>query len=768
MKAALLLFGAALCAGVHAIEETVDYETAILALEGKLHDIEFRVRERSRMLSQDPTALADKEQMLRAPNNVSSAHFRSFSQWDTTWWPYIGGCFAVICLILLVGAVQEVYETPGTKLSWANPVRMVTAYVRASDTLKQLCAYNPWTDPGQAPSANPYRLVAIVGPLTKNAIQGGEDLEGFKFTLPSKAGYVGILLMTTLTFVMQLYFPWKLVTGKLHGASFVFQGLKTVEYYSDNMAAVFLDLVPLTIMSSKFFVQVEDKVRSEFNQCLYLWRFLSKTEGTQAGTYVGVSKPWAWFWIAVSLSVNTYIAVLMTFYVVLSIATQSGDLMGFILSIFGSLGMIDFDDALLGALPEWTQWYAEHTCRCHPQGGHWAGASADFFGGPESVKDKESAREMGGIKEDNLVRSEAKTKELGHVIPKDGDMGNRWYWRRPKYVKIGIQLTNERPSLGFLFSGTTITSVSTSGAAARAVEMNVVEKGRKKDPVLNVPGADYFNWDDSHKKFSARAGKSQKGGPGDGDAQALSGFALGQPTEREGCFAFRSKEDNSKMGACRYGNYYGKRYPYLYCGKDFEYEKLDYKDAKREVFEREKLGFIDGTTKFDIGTDPVVKGRTVKGMVQARPWQSNNSLMKEQSPELDIDEDADYLLRGTGLEPGMSIWKINDKPVSTPDQIREELRALKGDCLSLETQRFDASKVAAVESTEFGKESFDNVAWNVKEFTMTVLVAGDEDSSIDDLFHSLFYTLIRILLLGSLLFIFCVYVTDSKGNHVGI
>eukprot|EP01065_Artemidia_motanka_P048247 TRINITY_DN7730_c5_g1_i1.p2 TRINITY_DN7730_c5_g1~~TRINITY_DN7730_c5_g1_i1.p2 ORF type:complete len:752 (+),score=301.92 TRINITY_DN7730_c5_g1_i1:99-2354(+) len=718
-----------------------DYEATIAVLTDRLQQVESMIRHRAAMKLQTNMQFSAALGLVRSEPDFSSHPDWDvqWNEWRKTWWPYVGGVFAVVCLLLLMGAINEVVAPAGQKLTWADPLKMITAYVRESDTFKQLCPYNPWFDPGQAPSPNPYRLMAIVGPNSCDAIQPeGDDDDGFKYTLPSRGGYVGMFIMTMLTLIMQLYFPWKLVTGKLYGGDFVFHGLKTVVYYQDNLGAVFLDLVPLTVMSAKFFVQVEDKIRGEFNQCLFLWRFLVDTDLSYAGKYVGVNKAWSWMWISISLGINTYIAVLMTFFVVLSICTQSGDLMSFILSIFGSLGMIDFDDTLMGALPQWTQWYAEHTARCHPQGGHWAGCPADFFGGPESVKSGDAARETGGLRADKLAADKG---------------GSRNEFLRKKYVKVGIQLTNERPSLGFFFVGNTITKVSASGAAARAINMSVLDRHRQAGE----------KWDDTHRSQSASArgqGASQKGGSPIG----VEDPALGQPTERDGLIAMCSVPSNERFGTCPMGNFYGRRFPFLYCGSDFTWEKVKYDgDATSTIDQDKKIGFIRANTKLDIASDPVVKGRDVLKMIRTRPWQQDAGDKIESA-----DEDADFLLRGVGLEPGMCIWKINDKPVSTPDQIREELRLLKGDCLNHKTSTFDQGKLAAVSSTGHGKESFNAVPWNTKEFTMTLSVAGDEDSKIDDLFHSLFYTLIRILLLGSLLLIFCVYVTNAQGVHVGI
>jgi len=752
MKLGLLLVAAALCPGVQGMQES-EYETAIQMLEVQLRDVELRVKERNKKMAQ-ANGLESIEERAATNSSVVDANsdLVSFSDWNTTWWPYIGGTFVVISLILLYGAIREGQGWPEDKATlFTSPARVIATYIRETDTLKQLCPYNPWTDPGQAPSPNPYRLVAIMGPWGRDGYDE-QNAHGFKWTLPSSAGYVGIMLMTTLTFVMQMYFPWKLVTGKLHGASFVFQGLKTIFYYQNNIGAVFLDLVPLSVMSAKFFVQVEDKVRSEFNQCLFLWRNTLATETSAAAEYKGLPhRAWSWFWIAVSLGINTYIAVLMTFYVVLSITTQSGDMMGFILSIFGSLGMIDFDDALLGALPEWTMWYQEHTnAGGHPQGGHWAGASADFFGGPESIKCADDAFEGGGNRIEDLAK-------FGPVIDNANKQGKD-YWKRPKYIRVGIQLTNDRPNLGFLYKGNMITQLSNSGAAVRAISMSALDKAREeaKEGKGGEEGK-ALTWDATHKENSSRPGKSQKGDPS----------ALGQPTEREGLKRVISTTENEPFGDCPYGNYFGKRFPYLFTGKDFDYFEVEYDTDEYPKIHGEEggpIGFVNASASIDIGNSPVVKGWVVKKMLKGRPWQ--NSPLVSKSDEKPIDDDKHYVLRGTGLEAGMCIWKINDRNVSTPEQIKEELRALKGSCLD-EDQKFD-NKLQADGGKVQKAEKFDKVGWNVKEFTMTLSVAGDEDSSVDDLFHSLFYCFIRILLFGSLMFIFMVYVTDKNGKHVGI
>eukprot|EP01062_Namystynia_karyoxenos_P015975 TRINITY_DN15831_c0_g1_i1.p1 TRINITY_DN15831_c0_g1~~TRINITY_DN15831_c0_g1_i1.p1 ORF type:complete len:802 (+),score=303.40 TRINITY_DN15831_c0_g1_i1:97-2406(+) len=718
-------------------------EEQIAALTSRLQQVEAELAHRQRgqrRLTKLLGAVREEPNFSEHPDWQ-----KKFSEWKETWWPIVGGCFAFVCTLLLVGSIDDAVREPTTKLTWgSNPIMMLMYYVRESDTFKQLCPYNPWMDPGQAPSPNPYRLVAIVGPNVCNAIKDNENDGGFKWTLPTMGGYIGIVITTCLVFIMQMYFPWKLVTSMFNNGEFIFQGFKTVHYYGDNLGAVFLDLVPLTVMSAKFFVQVEDKIRGEFNQCLFLYRYIVDSECSQRGRYIGVPRWWSFLWISISMGINTYIAVLMTFYVVLSICTQSGDLMGFILSVLGSLGMIDFDDALMGALPQWRSWYEEHTARFHPQGGHWAGASADFFGGPESIKNEADVREAGGTRAETLSKKYT---------------GAKSDYNRRKFIKVGIQLTNDRPFLGFFYSGNAITKVSTSGAAARAISMSALTDARG-------------SWKTDHKKYSfvpTAQGSSAKGAA----AAVVDESNLGQPTEREGLVALRSQPSNEPLGICKHGNYYGKRFPYLYCGKDFTWIPVVYSpDGTKgeEVEDLKRKGIIHATSPTDIGTDPVVKGKTVRAMLEARPWHKasgdHDDLMKQIDGEF-VNDDRDYVLKGVGLEPGMCIWKINGKRVANAEEIKDELRQLKGDCLDSKC-RFDPAKVTKVDPPRPGEEGFDQVAWNVKEFTMTLSVAGDEDSSIDDLFHGLFYTLIRILLLGSLLFIFCVYVTDENGVHVGV
>jgi len=223
------------------------------------------------------------------------------------------------------------------------------------------------------------------------------------------------------------------------------------------------------------------------------------------------------------------------------------------------------------------------------------------------------------------------------------------------------------------------------------------------------------------------------------------------------------------FGGLPFGNYFGARFPFLFTGKDFdyfpvEYEMKDGKDYPSDLNDTTGLvAFVKGDASIDIGNSPVVMGSVVKKMLERRPWQNYPKFALNE-----IDDKKHYVLRGTGLEAGMCIWKINDRNVATPEQIKEELRALKGNCLN-EDQKFNEDlEKKGKKQDKPGLEKVDAVAWNVKEFTMTLSVAGDEDSDLDDLFHSLIYAGIRIMLFGSLMFIFMVYVTDSKGNHVGI
>lgn len=75
-------------------------------------------------------------------------------------------------------------------------------------------------------------------------------------------------------------------------------------------------------------------------------------------------KSWSYFWVAVSFGVNLYVGVMLTLYVVHSIAVYDpagdNDVMNFMLMVVGSAALLDFDDEFHRSLPMWTAWYDPH------------------------------------------------------------------------------------------------------------------------------------------------------------------------------------------------------------------------------------------------------------------------------------------------------------------------------------------------------------------------------------------------------------------------
>eukprot|EP01062_Namystynia_karyoxenos_P061799 TRINITY_DN543_c0_g2_i1.p1 TRINITY_DN543_c0_g2~~TRINITY_DN543_c0_g2_i1.p1 ORF type:complete len:1020 (+),score=301.28 TRINITY_DN543_c0_g2_i1:113-3061(+) len=423
--------------------------------------------------------------------NVLPARWNIMFDPERSYWLWVIAVVGFLSALLFTGALLEATGAKaGKEESWfQTKAREVFARVRATDTFKQMNFYNPWNDPGQEPGeGNAYRLIAIVGPDICHVTQGGRkkygaDLThgGFEFTVPTKGAYTIMLCVTMCLLTMQVYFPFQLIYQALGPhAHFSLVGLKKVAYYVNFPERVWLQLVPLLLMSCKFFVVVERALRDEFNQCLWIWHH-ARDKGFK---YQIFGKYWTMFWTAVSLVVNFYIGIVMTFYVVFSISTFDslhGDLMDFILGIFGSLGLLNFDDALMEALPLWAGWYKQHMVAAgHPQGEHPDGECADEFFGPEGVKGTGDGKDVvrwgerchpeGGKQSDDA--------EASHSKP-----------LKTKFVTVGIQLSKENPNLGFYYSGNKITMVSTSGAAAWAVDFDEVRNGvvRHSDLVVGVP-----------------------------------------------------------------------------------------------------------------------------------------------------------------------------------------------------------------------------------------------------------------------------------------
>jgi len=451
---------------------------------------------------------------------------------EQSYWIWIVIVLGLCGVLLMTGALLEATGRKSTNESWfQQEARKIFQSVRMADTFKQLCFYDPYADPAQEPGeGNAYRLLAVVGPdilgikrkwaIAEEQEKGerkegsekeedeftyyeekveGEEEEyelvrynknetrfvkmdaskgGFEFTLPTMGGYVGVLIVSFCLLTMQIYFPYQLISEILGSQShFQLVGLKKIFYYTHFPERVWLQLVPLLLMSCKFFVIVERTLRNEFNQCL--WLYYKAHEG--AFQFQVFGRYWSHFWITVSLLVNFYIGIVMTMYVVVQISvfdSQGGNLMNFILGIFGSFGLINFDDAIMESLPQWANWYKMHCLMAgHPQGEHPDGESVDEFFGPEGVKEAGEGYDLIRWGEESQAEG-----EKGAVLD-----FTRNKPLKTKFVNVGIQLTEARNFLGFYYSGCKITKVADDGAAAWAVDMDEVKNGVHRHIDIVVP-----------------------------------------------------------------------------------------------------------------------------------------------------------------------------------------------------------------------------------------------------------------------------------------
>jgi len=144
--------------------------------------------------------------------------------------------------------------------------------------------------------------------------------------------------------------------------------------------------------------------------------------------------------------------------------------------------------------------------------------------------------------------------------------------------------------------------------------------------------------------------------------------------------------------------------------------------------------------------------------------------------------------RATGLERGMIIHKINGETVQSNEDVARVLRRLKGDGMSYPKCYYDADRFkdakgepltgpnwtggTLVSRNKDGKFIVDEKKEGgavVKEFTMTLIRAADDNRTFDDVVHGVIYASVRILLFASLVFIMATYYVDAKtGHHVGI
>eukprot|EP01065_Artemidia_motanka_P048831 TRINITY_DN7976_c0_g1_i1.p1 TRINITY_DN7976_c0_g1~~TRINITY_DN7976_c0_g1_i1.p1 ORF type:complete len:923 (+),score=348.99 TRINITY_DN7976_c0_g1_i1:94-2862(+) len=822
-----------------------------------------------------PIALQNQDLVNEVEENVLPPMWNILLDPEKSYWLWVVLGLAFCSALLLTGALLDATGRKSKGEGWfKKKAREMFRHVRDADTFKQMTFYNPYTDGDQEPGeGNAYRLIAIVGPDICNVKNSGRkatghDLShgGFEFTLPSKSAYAIMLGVTFCLLVMQVYFPMTLMNEVFgSGSHYQLLGLKKIAYYNNFPERVWLQLVPLTLMSCKFFVVIERTLRSEFNQCL--WLYHTAAEGGFKFQIFG--KAWTFFWVTVSLVVNFYIGIVMTLYVVVSIATfdsAGGNLMGFILSIFGSFGLINFDDALMEALPLWANWYKQHTLMAgHPQGEHPDGESADEFFGPEGVKES-------GVGHD-VVRWGEESQAEGATSAMDTSQIQKPL--KTKFVRVGLQLTPERNRLGFYFSGTKIMKVSPNGAAAWAVDLDELKNGvyRHCDLVLDVPAGSTLDKvgvtlkpgtmivaEASKAAFAAGVRPDHKLVEADGEHVKSVG-ELEKVLRGGGNFRFHEKAQIYPAFGQQQGSAPlqpigdGERGPYLYKGKDAsEMTYWDYASTKLEKQDKadgvilpslawppssemlrvfwEKAANIwrlgkqrpvtvtatKGSTfreTFGVHVDRDVNGflqvvSIVKGgpadqaglLTQAGFFLSNLQrssgapLWTEGMTQQDLMTQFSALARGesvqitfraqsylqkpenSGLEPGMMIWKINGERVQGKADIQRAFRRLRGDSLKYPSCEFDEAKSGPVGwtgGTLISRDANGNMLEKepekgvVKEFTMTLARAADEDSQLDDIVHSVIYAMVRILLFSSLLFILATYFIDTKtGRHVGI
>eukprot|EP01062_Namystynia_karyoxenos_P031069 TRINITY_DN23073_c0_g1_i1.p1 TRINITY_DN23073_c0_g1~~TRINITY_DN23073_c0_g1_i1.p1 ORF type:complete len:913 (+),score=401.46 TRINITY_DN23073_c0_g1_i1:105-2843(+) len=762
--------------------------------------------------------------------------------WKTSMWKYVFIFLTFVAGLLMYGQLQEIRGDVevGVKQESPGALQRVVDSIRCADTFKQLCAYDPFKDPGQAPEGNAYRLLAIVGPsvfgIEHNNKDGqndsGEDRTdgGFKATLPNILGYLNMIVMSICILVMQVYFPYLLISGANAGAVFI--GFKKMAYYQEFPSRLGLELVPLTLMSTKFFVTVEKVVREEFNQCLWLYHAIE--DGNIKFQCLG--KVWSYVWVTISLLVNTYIATVMTCYVVIAICTYGGnDIMSFFLKVLGSLGLISFDDDIMGALPQWAGWYQEH-CNAagHPQGGHPAGAYSDFFAGPESIRGV--SHDVAPWGERVLLNITVEHKSDWNDFKKD----LKFEPGTNKLAQLFVANNGDRIVKGMrlvAIDGKRVWNEQDMEAAHKVLECDVTQE-------ITI---DKSRWSAAENKKSMGDYASALGVEWDGKALAQ------QPTEdsiagKHGLHrgAELVRMHGHDVDSAEHMHAIAERYSKLDVSKEtisftfrnrrhhlkamkLEFSALEkflrdsagieeealkkYTPAKEmktkfvrlgfQIDEKhEELGFrlcgtmistvaADGAAAFAVDMGEVDNGLTIGGVNLFDKWTGSGQ------PDGDVrirflykQNLFDYtpLINGkglgvdkpkcTGLQPGMFVSKVNGRRVNSFGDIMRVLRDLKGDDLNYSTMRFDQAKEKKVEGckewTGMGlsvvtrkKEGEHGEAEVTKEFTMTLSRAGDEDSSFDDLVHGFIYMWVRIVLSFSLLFILVSYwVKDCI--HVGV
>lgn len=769
--------------------------------------------------------------------NVNKTEADKYSDpWETSHWKYGFYSVIVLGLVLLYAQIMEVREdsSPLKKPS-ENYLHMIVKAIKSVDTFKQLCAYDPYKDPDQAPSGNAYRLVAIVGPnifgITCHNHDGSNPANkdrtdgGFKCDLPNFLGYLIILFMTLCILIMQIYLPFTLLTNATGGAEFL--GFKLKIYYYDFPARLGLQLVPLTLMSMKFFVKVEKVVREEFNQCM--WLFKAALAGNIQFQVLG--RGWSLLWITISFVANTYIAVCMTFYVVLSICTYTGnDIMSFFLKVLGSLGLISFDDDIMGALPQWSGWYQQHANMAgHPLGGHPMGCPADFFVGPESVRAGGDSAGWGyptvytqtvtlkggkgedGVKEFLNEEWFDKDKMKVKIDTKKGDEG--------KTLLAGMKLTSVHGSAvstkedldrklhtsttthtielddhllhsGITFDRTDRLTVEKSeipelqpGAELTHLHGNAIESAKHLDEIIAV----YKEQAAELKDFKGFSMTFLVKTRGDSDGNVKLIFTM-------------PEEEQAAVKAAKDEEFAGKL-------KDLELQKPSVTKYVRVGLQFcegcEELGFRlcgnmistvmqeEGSAAFNaVDMSEVANGRPdlgiepYKGEEGTQPYKEHRVpyLYKGKAfcPEIkvkmdEMEEDKEeWKPPCTGLQPGMCVLKINETTVNGFGDIARELRYIKGDNLNYSDMRYDEEKTEKGWANEWrGDEKILNRVYDEKgelrskEFTMVCTRAGDEDSDFDDFTHGFIYMLIRVLLMFSLLFILISY-WQKDCVHVGV
>eukprot|EP01062_Namystynia_karyoxenos_P066735 TRINITY_DN60675_c0_g1_i1.p1 TRINITY_DN60675_c0_g1~~TRINITY_DN60675_c0_g1_i1.p1 ORF type:complete len:817 (+),score=188.22 TRINITY_DN60675_c0_g1_i1:153-2453(+) len=367
-----------------------------------------------------PPPITDKnyDDWLKNLANLESVCVPASDLWQTKW-KYTVAVALLLVLILISGSMYQVCAghcaqgacsgaDEGDDTGACRPpdelvvcqcpwgfVRVVH-YFKVSDIFRQHTSYNP--DELGTKDMNVYRLIALISP-DLNCFNHPEQMHNCdNVTLPSFLGWLTIVLVTVCIILMQLYVPWQMVWDSWERNHLV--GVKRTSYFrSMPWDDLMWRAVPLILLGSKHFVVVEKTIREEVNQCFYLWNAASNYKiqygmGRTEKNKLLLGKLWSQLWVLISFSINTYVATMMTIYVVHSIAVNDPEksLLDLVLKLVGSLGIIEYDDKMMGCLPAWSNWYLMH----HPKSrkAHAGGKAGDDAANGSGDEDDDHLRQV--------------------------------------------------------------------------------------------------------------------------------------------------------------------------------------------------------------------------------------------------------------------------------------------------------------------------------------------------------------------------------------